>query len=181
MKIIRTLPLVLIATAAFAQNQVGDFSVAGGKFTAESSPATIIWTLTGQPATIKSRQKVRELELSAQKLTAITARTGNYKDQLTNATLVGNSRVRIVELSTGTIDIVTAEKVVYKVGATKGSGHADLIGKTTWKRVDKARQPIWSFSGENGTIDFEGDTQKISLDNLDGNITPPPSKEKGKS
>ncbi|MGC4045355.1 MAG: hypothetical protein QM758_16310 [Armatimonas sp.] len=95
--------------------------------------------------------------------------------------MTGSVRIRITETATGTLDVVTAERVNYKIGATKNSGHADLIGKTTWKRYDKARQPILTFTGENGTIDFEGETQTIALDNLDGTVTPPPGKEKGKS
>ncbi|MGC4045354.1 MAG: hypothetical protein QM758_16305 [Armatimonas sp.] len=71
MKILRALPVVLLlATAALAQSKVGDFTIAtnGGKILLVTNSKTLQVTLTGSMPTIKSRQKVRDLEISAQKI-----------------------------------------------------------------------------------------------------------------
>jgi hypothetical protein len=182
MKILHTICLTLIASTAFAQGKLGEFAISnsGGKALFEISSKTVQGTLKGPSLTISSRQKVRDLEMKAEKIWGSSNRTKPNIGLLSQATLTGTVRIKITETATGIIDIITAERVTYRIGAARGTGHADLSGKTTWKRLDKARQPLWSFSGENGSIDFDSETQSISLDNMDGTVTPPANKEKGK-
>jgi hypothetical protein len=162
---------LLLTASALAQSGpgIGEFTIQnpGGETVLQRTRKTgvVQVTLTGPRLAIKSAR----VDFAGRKL---WVRAAGTPARATNGTASGGARIILKNAQSGQSDVLTCERAEFTAGAAPRSGHIDLIGKVTWKVLDKAQRVIAQANSDGGEVDFDDEGETIRLGSTSGSLMP---------